>query len=49
MSRVGGMGVEDVEREQNERYDAALAILKSPAADQLPTLGLTKWRPLGGE
>lgn len=49
MSRVGGMGVEDVEREQNERYDAALAILKSPAPDQLPTLGLTKWRPLGGE
>ena len=49
VSRVGGMGVEDVEREQNERYDAALAILKSPAPDQLPTLGLTKWRPLGGE
>ena len=49
LSRVGGMGVEDVEREQNERYDAALAILKSPAPDQLPTLGLTKWRPLGGE
>lgn len=43
------MGVEDVECEQNERYDAALAILKSPAPDQLPTLGLTKWRPLGGE
>ena len=39
VSRVGGMGVEDVEREQNERYDAALAILKSPAPDQLPTLG----------
>ena len=49
VSRVGGMGVEDVEREQNERCDAALAILKSPAPDQLPTLGLTKWRPLGGE
>ena len=49
VSRVGGMGVEDVEREQNERYDAALAILKSPAPDQLSTLGLTKWRPLGGE
>ena len=49
VSRVGGMGVEDVERDQNERYDAALAILKSPAPDQLPTLGLTKWRPLGGE
>ncbi len=37
VSRVGGMGVADVEREQNERYDAALAILKSPAPDQLPT------------
>ena len=49
VSRIGGMGTADVEREQNERYDAALALRLSPAPDQLPSLGLTKWRPLGGE
>ena len=49
VSRIGGMGVAEVEREQSERYDSALAILKSPAPTELPTLGLTKWRPLGGE
>ena len=32
-----------------ERVDAAERIAHSPAPDQLPTLGLTKWRPLGGE
>ncbi len=49
VSRIGGMGVAEVEREQSERYDSALAILKSPAPTELPTLGITKWRPLGGE
>ena len=49
VSRVGGMGVADVEREENKRYDDALAILKTAAPDQLPTLGLTKWRPVVGE
>ena len=49
VSRVGGMGVADVQREENKRYDDALAILKTAAPNQLPTLGLTKWRPLDGE
>ena len=49
VSRVGGLGVADVQREENQRYDDAVAILASPAPDQLPSLGLTKWRPLGGE
>ena len=49
VSRVGGMGIADVEREENKRYDDALAILKTAAPDQLPTLGLTKWRPVVGE
>ena len=49
VSRVGGMGVAEVQLEQDKRYDDALALLKSPAPDQLPSLGLTKWRPLGGE
>ena len=49
VSRVGGMGIADVEREENKRYDDALAILKTAAPNQLPTLGLTKWRPVVGE
>ena len=49
VSRVGGMGIADVEREENKRYDDALAILKTAAPNQLPTLGLTKWRPVLGE
>ena len=48
VSRVGGMGIDDVQRELDERYDAALALNESPAPSQLPTLGLTKWRPLDG-
>lgn len=48
-TRIGGLTVDDLEREENARYDAALALAKSPAPDQLPSLGLTKWRPLGGE
>ena len=48
-SRLGGMGVDDVQRECDERYDAAAAMLASPAPDQLPSSGITKWRPVGGE
>ena len=48
-TRIGGLGVADVEREQNERYDKAIAIDRAPSPDQLPSLGLTKWRPLDGE
>ena len=49
VSRVGGMGIADIECEENKRYDDALAILKTAAPNQLPTLGLTKWRPVVGE
>lgn len=49
VSRVGGLGVAEVQREENQRYDDAVALLASPAPDQLPSLGLTKWRPQGGE
>ena len=48
-SRVGGLGVRDIEREADQRFDEALALSKSPAPDQLTSSGLTKWRPLGGE
>lgn len=49
VSRIGGLGVNEIQREENQRYDDAISLLKSPAPDQLPTLGLTKWRPQGGE
>ena len=48
-TRIGGLGIDDVQRECDARHDAALALAASPAPTQLPTLGLTKWRPLGGE
>ena len=49
VSRVGGLGVADVQRELEERFDAAQELLASPSPNQLPTLGLTKWRPVRGE
>ena len=49
VSRVGGLTLADVQREEDKRYDDALAWRRGPAPDQLPSLGLTKWRPLGGE
>ena len=48
-TRIGGLSIDDVEREQDDRYDVAMALAKTPAPDQLPSLGLTKWRPVGGE
>ena len=48
-TRIGGLDASGVQRELNERYDRALALAKSPSPNQLPTLGLTKWRPQGGE
>lgn len=48
-TRVGGLGLAGVQRELDARYDAALALEKTPSPNQLPTLGLTTWRPLGGE
>ena len=48
-SRLGGLSIADIQRALDERYDAALALYRTPAPDQLPSSGLTKWRPLGGE
>jgi glutamate synthase (ferredoxin) len=48
-SRVGGLSVSDIQRGLNERYDEAISIAKSAAPDQLPSFGLTKWRPVVGE
>ena len=49
VSRVGGLTLADLQCELEQRFDAAQALLESPAPEQLPTLGLTTWRPQGGE
>ncbi len=49
VSRVGGLSVADIERELLERADAADGLARSSAPHELPSLGLTKWRPAGGE
>ena len=49
VSRVGGLDLPQIQDEMERRYDAAQAITRSPAPDQLRTLGLTTWRPLDGE
>ena len=48
-TRVGGLGMDDLQRLLDERHAAAATLDASPAPDQLPTLGLTKWRPSGEE
>ena len=48
-TRIGGFTVADIQHDLDSRYDWALSISKSRSPNQLPTLGLTKWRPQGGE
>ena len=48
-TRVGGLTADDLQRELDARRAAATGLAASPAPDQLPTLGLTKWRPAGEE
>ncbi len=47
-SRVGGLGFADIQRELVERRAEADALALSPAPDQLPSSGATKWRPDNG-
>lgn len=49
VSRIGGLTIDDLQRECDERYEEALAISSSPAPDQLPASGMTSWRPRGEE
>ena len=44
-TRVGGLTVADLQRLLDARHAAALALGRTPAPGQLPTLGLTRWRP----
>ncbi len=49
VSRIEGLGIDDVQRECDERAEQAKKLLASPSPDQLPSSGLSAWRPLGGE
>ncbi len=49
VSRIGGLNIDDVQRECDERAAVLGAMLRSPAPDQLPSSGITSWRPVGGE
>ncbi len=49
VSRIGGLGIDDVQRECDERHARACGLARTPAPDQLPSSGITSWRPLGGE
>ena len=49
VSRIGGLGVDDVQRECDERQQLVRRLRTSPSPDQLPSSGITSWRPLDGE
>ncbi|MDO4851239.1 MAG: glutamate synthase large subunit [Actinomycetota bacterium] len=49
VSRIGGLGIDDVQRECDERQALVHLQRRSPSPDQLPSSGMTSWRPLGGE
>ena len=49
VSRIGGLGIDDVQRECDERQELVRQMLASPSPDELPSSGLATWRPLGGE
>ena len=49
VSRIGGLGIDDIQRECDIRYQRSLAQQRSVAPAELSSSGLTKWRPGGGE
>ena len=49
VSRIGGLGIDDVQRECDERAQRVRMMLHSPSPKQLPSSGITSWRPQGGE
>ena len=49
VSRIGGLGIDDVQRECDERQQDVSRMLASPSPDQLPSSGITSWRPIDGE
>ena len=49
VSRVEGLDTAALQERLDARHDRAAALAGGRAPGQLPSLGLTKWRPLGGE
>lgn len=49
VSRIGGLSIDDLQRECDDRYALSAAQAASPSPDQLPSSGLTAWRPRGEE
>ena len=49
VSRVGGLGFREIQRELEQRREEALALAKSASPEQLRSAGITKWRPISGE
>ena len=49
VSRIGGMGIDDIQHECDIRYNRMLEQAKSIAPSELSSSGITKWRPNGGE
>ncbi len=47
VSRIGGMSINDLQHECDDRYRQAQAQKHSPSPDQLPSSGITSWRPRG--
>lgn len=48
-SRIGGLELDGVQREADERYRESLALRSCGTPSRLPSSGLTKWRPAGEE
>ncbi len=49
VSRIGGLGIDDVQRECDERNERVREWLRGPSPEQLPSAGIASWRPVGGE
>ncbi len=44
-SRIGGLNIDGVQREVDERYRRATSFAKTSTISALPSSGITKWRP----
>ena len=44
-SRIGGLDIEGLQREVDERFRQAAQFAKEPIVGKLPSSGITKWRP----
>ncbi|MDO4537585.1 MAG: glutamate synthase large subunit [Coriobacteriales bacterium] len=44
-TRIGGLDLQGIQREADDRYRQARALASSPAPGELTSSGLTKWRP----